>query len=295
MSGPTLDHPQPVDISVRSENDIRRLIHMMKLTRREILEKSPRLAGAVAMGLPLAAPVLAEEPSTAQRKLKVVAVGGHVDDPQGGCGGAMALHAEQGHEVVALSLTHGDSEPIAGQLGISNKELAARRSADAIKSCALLKARMIFMDQIDLHTEITPARYQEFSRTMLAEKPDIVFTHWPIDTHPDHRVASLLTYNTWLDAGLKFELYYYEVETGRQTQHFFPNHYVDITPVEARKREACFTNGATIEGWWGLHEAMQRFRGMEYGCKAAEGFVHMSSRLICPPPFWQHGCRYAEE
>ncbi len=245
------------------------------------------------MGLP---PLASPEPgnsSAPQRKLKVLAVGGHVDDPQGGCGGTLALYADQGHEVVLLSLTHGDSQPIATQLGISNKELAARRSADAIKSCAILRARMMFMEQIDLQTEVTSARYKEFADVLRAQKPDMVFTHWPIDVHPDHRAASLLTYNAWLDTGLKFELYYYEVETGRQTQHFFPNHYVDITAVEARKREACFANGVTIQGWWSLHEAMQRFRGMEYGCKAAEGFVHLDSRLVCPQPYPQHGCDYA--
>ncbi len=157
---------------------------------------------------------------------------------------------------------------------MSPQELAAKRSADAIKSFTILKSRMIFLDQVNRHTEVNASWYQKFGQILLAERPDVVFTHWPIDTHPDHRAAPLLTYEAWLLGGRKFALYFYEVELGQQTQVFEPNHYVDITQVETRKREACFANTTTIKGWWPLHEAMQRFRGMECGCKVAEAFVH---------------------
>jgi LmbE family N-acetylglucosaminyl deacetylase len=163
------------------------------MTRRTWLGRSSRLAGAVTTGLPLMQSASNPTSSTRQRKLKLVVVGGHVDDPQSGCGGIMALYANLRHEVVALSLTHADSEPIASKLGMEPKELAAKRSADAIKSCDLLGSRMIFLDQIDLHTELNAGWYEKFSRLLLAEQPDEIFTHWPIDTHPDHRTASLLT------------------------------------------------------------------------------------------------------
>jgi LmbE family N-acetylglucosaminyl deacetylase len=244
------------------------------ITRRAWLGRSSRLAGAVTTGLPLMQSTSSQTSPARQRKLKLVAVGGHVDDPQSGCGGTMALYANLGHEVIALSLTHGDSKSIATKVGMPPKELAAKRSADAIKSCAILRGRMIFLDQIDLHTEVNAGWYEKFGQLLLAEQPDVVFTHWPIDTHPDHRAASLLTYDAWLRGGRKFALYFYEVELGQQTQVFQPNHYVDIAKVENQKREACFANTITIQGWWPLHEAMQRFRGMECGCKVAEAFVH---------------------
>jgi LmbE family N-acetylglucosaminyl deacetylase len=244
------------------------------ITRRAWLKTSSGLAGAVTTGLPLMQSSSGQTSSARQGKLKLGVVGGHVDDPQSGCGGTMALYANMRHEVVALSLTHGDSDPIATKLGMPPKELAAKRSADAIKSCSILGSRMIFLDQIDLHTELNAGWYEKFGALLLAEQPDVVFTHWPIDTHPDHRTASLLTYDAWLRSGRKFALYFYEVELGQQTQVFQPNHYVDIAKVENQKREACFANTITIQGWWPLHESMQRFRGMECGCKVAEAFVH---------------------
>jgi LmbE family N-acetylglucosaminyl deacetylase len=210
--------------------------------------------------------------SGAQRKLKIVVVGAHVDDAQSGCGGTMALYAGQSHDVVALSLTRGDSESIAASLHMPPQELAARRYADAQRSCALLNCRMVALHYINRGTEVTMARYKEFAEVLMEQKPDITFTHWPIDTHPDHRAASMLTYHAWLRAEKKFPLYFYEVELGQQTQDFWPTNYVDITGVAERKKTACYANSLTVEGWWPLHEQMQRLRGAEKGCKFAEAF-----------------------
>ena len=110
-----------------------------------------------------------------------------------------------------------------------------------------------------------------------AEKPDVVFTHWPIDSHPDHRVCSLLVYDAWRRLGYSFELYYFEVMSGIQTQLFNPTDYVDITKVADQKREACFCHDSQdmkplYEDW---HDGMERFRGLEFRCKYAEAFIHL--------------------
>jgi LmbE family N-acetylglucosaminyl deacetylase len=233
---------------------------------------------AAGTGLPLVQ-ARAGPPTPSQPKLKVVVVGGHVDDPQAGCGGTMALYASLGHDVVALSLTRGDSISIARSLRIPNHELAARRSADAVRSCQILKSRMIFLDQVNGDTIVDGSSYDKFASVLMDQKPDVVFTRWPIDTHRDHRAAALLTYDAWLRGGRSFAIYFYEVELGTQTQNFEPNHYVDITRAEELKRRACLANELTVQGWWPLHEAMQRFRGIEHGCQAAEAFVaHVKAR-----------------
>ena len=74
----------------------------------------------------------------------------------------------------------------------------AIRSAEIEKACAILKARAIFAGQIDGATEIDPARYDEFRKILSEENPDVVLTHWPVDTHRDHRTISLLVYDAWL-------------------------------------------------------------------------------------------------
>jgi len=206
----------------------------------------------------------------AEHKQKVIVVGGHPDDPESGAGGTMARYAHLGHDVVALYLTRGE----AGIEGKSHQEAAAIRTAECQKACEILKARPVFAGQVDGSTEINAARYGDFRRIIQAERPDIVFTHWPIDSHRDHRAASLLTYDAWLNGGKKFSLYYFEVLTGEQSQAFLPHYYVDISDAEPRKRAACFAHASQDPaGFYRVHALMNQFRGMECGVKYAEAFV----------------------
>jgi LmbE family N-acetylglucosaminyl deacetylase len=194
----------------------------------------------------------------------------------------MARFADLGHDVVALYLTRGE----AGIRGKSHEEAAAIRTAEVRKACEILKVRPVFAGQIDGGTEVSPARYDEFRKVLETEKPDLVFTHWPIDTHRDHRAVSLLVFDTWLRGGRKFGLYYFEVMTGSQTQGFRPTHYVDITATEARKRAACYAHvSQDPHGFYdGSHDAMNRFRGMECGCRLAEAFIHHEQSPEVPLP-----------
>jgi LmbE family N-acetylglucosaminyl deacetylase len=193
----------------------------------------------------------------------------------------MARLADLGHEVVAMYLTRGE----AGIAGKAQDAAAETRTAEAQEACKILKARALFAGQIDGGTEITPARYEAFAKMLLAEKPDLVFTQWPIDTHRDHRAASLLAFDAWLRAGRKFALYYFAVNEGSQTSMFHPTHYVDITSVEPRKRAACMAHKSQDpQGFYGIHSLMHEFRGREHGCKYAEAFVHHNqSRVMALP------------
>jgi N-acetylglucosamine malate deacetylase 1 len=166
----------------------------------------------------------------------------------------------------------------AGEAGIDGKlasEAAVIRTAESRKACAILKARPVFAGQIDGDTEVNPAQYKRMSQILDAEQPAILFTQWPIDSHRDHRAASLLVYDYWLKSGRRADLFYYEVETGTQTQNFKPTHYLDITQTEDRKRAACLAHLSQKPEatFYPTHDQMQKFRGMEYGCHAAEGFV----------------------
>jgi len=242
---------------------------MGNITRRDMLGRSSLFMASMGAGL---APAGANaEAAAATRKLKIAVVGAHPDDPESGCGGAIALYTDQGHDVVIFYLTRGET----GIKGVSMQEAAAIRTAEAGKACAILKARPVFVGQINGQTEVNRSRYDDFRKLLEAENPDVVFTHWPIDTHRDHRVASLLVYDAWLQGGKKFDLYYFEVDQGIQTQIFHPTHYVDIAQSVSRKKAACYAHSSQHPDtdFWPLHEAMDRFRGMECGVKDAEGYV----------------------
>jgi LmbE family N-acetylglucosaminyl deacetylase len=232
-------------------------------------------AGVLAAGSRSHAASQPAESNTPGRRRKFVVVGGHPDDPESGCGGTMARLADLGHEVVSLYLTRGE----AGIAGKSHEEASTIRTAECQEACRILKARPVFAGQVDGATEISPARYDEFRAILAAEKPDAVFTHWPIDTHRDHRAASFLTYDAWLRLRRSFVLLYFEVVSGVQTQQFAPTDYVDIAATEERKRAACFAHKSqNPAGFYEHHDRMNRFRGVESGHKFAEAFIrHVQS------------------
>lgn len=241
---------------------------MQSLTRRRLLEEAVQAAGVVAAGASLGNAVPA-----AGGALRVVVAGAHPDDPESGCGGLIARYADAGHDVAILYLTRGER----GIKGKTYEEAGAIRTAEAQKACEILRARPVFAGQVNGQVEVNSARYEEYRKALEEERPDVVFTHWPIDTHEDHRATSLLVYDAWLRLGRKFALYYFEVMTGSQTSQFWPTHYVDITAVEARKRAACMAHSSqNPDEFYAVHDQMNRCRGMELGVKYAEAFIHHS-------------------
>jgi LmbE family N-acetylglucosaminyl deacetylase len=211
--------------------------------------------------------------SSARRKLRVVVAGGHPGDPEYGCGGAIARYTELGHEVTLLYLNRGDPAETA------SRPASGVRVAEAKKACQILGARPVFANQIDGHAIVDAPHYTEFRRLMEAEKPEVVFTHWPIDNHADHRSMSMLVYDAWQAMGRTFALYYYEVSNGEDTVQFTPTHYVDISKTEQRKRLACFAHASqSPDTFYKLQETVTRMRGIESGSSHAEGYVrHIQS------------------
>jgi LmbE family N-acetylglucosaminyl deacetylase len=207
-------------------------------------------------------------------KMKIVCVGGHPDDPESGCGGTLARFAASGHEVKVIYLTRGE----AGISGKSHQEAADVRSNEATAACKILNVAPVFAGQIDGDTIVNNEWIIKMQQLIEGEKPDLVFTHWPIDSHKDHQAASLLTIQTWMRSKEKFELYFFEVCIGNQTMGFRPTDYVDIVSVQAQKRKAVFChvsqNPDSIYSCG--HTSMEDFRGREIGVKAAEAFIHIS-------------------
>ncbi len=242
-----------------------------------MLTKASWLSTTAAVGLPLAATLSEHAPAqtspVTKLKLKVIITGGHPGDPEYGCGGTVARYTELGHQVVLLYLNRGEwtEKP--------SYDPAPVRVAEATKACEILKARPAFAGQIDGKAVVDQAHYGAFHRLLVAEQPNVVFTHWPIDNHADHRAISLLVYEAWLRAGRKFALYYYEVSNGEDTVQFTPTHYVDITATESRKRAACYAHASQTPGkFYALQELVTRMRGLESNHLQAEGFIrHVQS------------------
>jgi LmbE family N-acetylglucosaminyl deacetylase len=251
---------------------------MKSFSRRKMLATGGLLAASVAGGLTQAD--AADEPAKVspanKRIFKIVVTGGHPGDPEYGCGGTIARFTAASHSVALLYLNHGDPDEKIGE----NRPLP--RIAEATKACEILKARPVFADQIDGHAIVDAAHYESFRNLLAIEKPDAVFTHWPIDNHADHRAMFMLVYDAWRHFGKSFTLFYYEVSNGEDTLQFAPTDYLDITETEPLKRRACFAHASqSPERFYKLQEMVAQMRGVESGHGYAEAFI----RNIQSPEF----------
>ena len=234
------------------------------LSRRQFVQSSLAL-GVFPLSTMIHAPT--------NQPLHVVCIGAHPDDPETGCGGTLIRFSNAGHRVTVIYLTNGDS----GVKGKSLQEAAAIRVNESEKACEIMKARPVFVGQVNGHTVVDNDLYDKISRLLTDEKPDILFTHWPIDSHKEHMATFSLTYRAYIQSDAQYPLYFYEVCTGRQTQNFQPTEYVDISDVREQKIDAvcCHeSQGFNREKYYRIdHGLMDDFRGLTIRVKAAEAFV----------------------
>ena len=231
-------------------------------------------ASLAAVSLPA---ILNAQTGTATSKKKIVCLGGHPDDPESGCGGTLAVLRKAGHDVTIIYLTTGE----AGIPGTSHEKAADIRKKEAINACKILDTKYIFAGQIDGDTIMNNEWLQKVQKIIADETPDILFTHWPLDSHKDHQVASLLGIQSWVRSGKKFSLYFFEVCVGEQTFVFHPTDYVDITDTQELKKQAIYCHiSQDPPGIYQCgHASMEDFRGREMGVKAAEAFIRMNGHL----------------
>jgi LmbE family N-acetylglucosaminyl deacetylase len=240
-------------------------------SRRQFLRNTA--AGAGLLSLP---GLLSAHVKSQAEKKKIVCVGAHPDDPESGCGGALALLAKAGHEVTVIYVTSGER----GIKGKTWDEAGAIRKQEGINACAVLNAKPVFAGEINGNIIVNYDWMDKIQQLIEAEQPDIVFSHWPVDTHEDHQASSMMVSQAWRKAKTKFTLYFFEVCTGEQSMIFHPTDYIDITETQEIKRKAVYCHvSQDPPGIYDCgHTSMEDFRGRELGVKAAEAFVRLNGR-----------------
>lgn len=244
----------------------------MRISRREMLVKSSKVVpGASLLGKARGLLALPEEATSPQKKLRIVVTGGHPGDPECGCGGTIGRYTDEGHEAILLYLNRGEGYCGPNEL----KDCAGIRTAEAEKACAILKARPAFAGQYDGRAIVDSRHYDEFSRVLLEQEPDVVFTHWPMDAHRDHRATAALVLDAWLSSKKKFALYYYEV--AEDTLRFSATNFVDTSAVASRHHAACYAHASQQpDKWFPLQMEITRYHGLQNGCAQAEAFFRVS-------------------
>ena len=200
---------------------------------------------------------------------KVAMICAHPDDLPG-CAGTAFLLREK-FELHVIDFTHGE-------LGGGG---AAGRTKEEERACALLGAHLHWLSNVDGSAFASKEACEELEGVLAEIRPRAVITHWPIETHPDHVMATAAFFRVWrrprLLRGFDPEVYFQD--QCNQSRAFVPVHYVDIRKVldlkeklilqyerqdaksmAARKRKDC-----ELRGW--------RLSQLEGGLPVAEVFA----------------------
>jgi LmbE family N-acetylglucosaminyl deacetylase len=216
-----------------------------------------------------------------ERIRKVLVFGAHPDDEIVGPGGTIARLSEEGAEVTVVTFTAG--ETAYGRRELKGK-MAEIRTGEARKCDSILgiKERLILGLPCQGVVNDT-ATYQRCVGIVRDKRPDLVFSHYPLDKHRDHRaVAEIVDEVRWkasekvlADLGdpwyCSYLFYYETLELFTQ-----PSIVVDISKQFERKVRAMESQSSQVEmakGVLGLIEGLARVRGFMAGTEYAEAFL----------------------
>lgn len=213
---------------------------------------------------------------TAERpdRLHVLALGAHPDDIEAGCGGALLRYARAGHRVFLMIMTEGE---LGGAAQVRKSE-----QADAAKILGVEK--LFWGGYPDTAIPHDRGLVQKIEQVVREVDPQVIFVHFPEDTHQDHRQVAMSTVTA---TRYTKNVLFYE---GPTTQHFSPTVYVDIDTVlddkiKALQAHASQVNKTNVEGLSivDVTRSAAHFRGIQGRVRNAEAFVPLRLFLPVPP------------
>ncbi|WP_010583249.1 PIG-L deacetylase family protein [Schlesneria paludicola] len=212
--------------------------------------------------------VEAATPRPEFKKRRIVIFAAHPEDTQFGCGGLIAKLTKAGHEVIIAS-----ASSFRGVRKIDGQPEADVRRREALESGKVIGATPHFFEYDHLELVADEPTIETVSTWLRQIKPDIVVTHWPLDTQPNRHVTSSLVWQSYL-RDKKWSLYFFEGLTDYQTVAFTPDLFLDITDVRDIKKDACFCfQSQKPDAIWVDQDDVQRRRGEESGVRYAEAYT----------------------
>ncbi len=240
------------------------------LTLNEIATSDPTAQFAIAAQFLLLVLVvvlftwLRHAPISASTKRRILVVGAHPDDLELACGGSLARFADEGHQVLAIVMSHGsgggdgatrEQEAIAGAEGLELAGITVQDFTDSMMAT-----------EIDRMVKVIELAIELF-------RPDVILTHSQHDQHQDHHAVHLAT----MRAGRRSPTILC-FESPSVTRDFAPNFFIDISgyvdaKIAAVQRHKDQSRKPYMSAK-GLH-GMAVFRGGQAKTAEAEGFEIM--------------------
>ena len=205
----------------------------------------------------------------------ILVVIAHPDDETFGCGGTLAIHASEGHEVGVICLT---CSPVERKIELDN---AARILG--------VDEPIIFMEEsLTLGSETI----RKVSDIIVERRPEVVLTHVPFDYHREHRLTHELVKEavewaahttTYEEPWLVERLLLVEINTLIPTPHVLVD-ISDVYDMKARAIEVYKSQVAKFD--WGYYqrfdERKAELRGVQGNCRYAEAFIEEALPMNSP-------------
>ncbi|HEX3017011.1 MAG TPA: PIG-L family deacetylase [Caproicibacter sp.] len=217
-----------------------------------------------------------------RKKLKIMALGGHIGDMELTCGKLLAKHAVMGDSIMTVALT-------AGERGApKNYPVADFRSMNvkgAEKFAKKLGGESVVFDYRDGELPDDEKIRFEVCDLMRQFRPDVVITHWKKSMHKDHMTtsrvvndglfyASLGTIERELDACCPRGPFY--AQNWEDSIDFTPYIYFDVTEGYALWEEAIknlwLSTNSSFK-YLEYYDALSRENGVRIGRQRAEAYA----------------------
>ncbi|MBO0728318.1 MAG: PIG-L family deacetylase [Acidimicrobiaceae bacterium] len=190
----------------------------------------------------------------------VLAIGGHPDDVELGCGAALLAHRAVGHRTAMLVMTGGEQSRRGTGLRCREQEAAART----------LGAQLFWGGFVDCEVPADRRSIDRIEEIIAVIDPDLVYVHAPDDAHQDHRTVAAAAVSA---ARRQCRILYYATPS---TLRFEPTVFVDVEPYIDGKLSAlaCHESQVNAESvWLDAVAASARHWGAMARIGLAEAFV----------------------
>ncbi|MHB1455487.1 MAG: PIG-L deacetylase family protein [Armatimonadota bacterium] len=218
--------------------------------------------------------------------MNILALGAHPDDIEFLCAGTLFRYRQLGHSIYIALTTSGNQ---GSNMHDNRDEIAAIREAEQLEAAKLLDAQVRFLRFDDEALINNEESRRAVINAMRWAKPDVILTNYPQDPSTDHGTTGRLVTDLILSmpgknvpadeppVAKKISVFYWDVPGGID---FLPEVYVDISGVLPLKLEALSKHRSQVDWMANFTDddfleyctTLARFRGIQAGCRYAEGF-----------------------
>lgn len=233
------------------------------------------------------------QPSNADQKRTILAIGAHAGDMELTAGAVLIKHARQGDRVVLLHLTLGEG----GNPERSPQAYGRQKREEAHAAAEVIGAEVRFGPYDDGQIPDTEAARRYVADVIRQVRPTHIITHWQRSFHKDHVASNAIVKDAVLLAaleGVKTDhpryrgvrgVYY--AENWEDDEGFEPSLYVDVSGAMTRWRKAVskyeFVRGDISSfPYLDYYDALATVRGAEARTEQAEAFAQAEAFGIDP-------------